>query len=102
MVKLTAIMRQRVDEFGVSEPIIQREGSDRLIVELAGVDNPDEAIELLGRTAKLEFQDPNGQVIVSGADLKDAKAYEPNTGQVEISWRLLRQERKSLAPPLPV
>jgi preprotein translocase subunit SecD len=86
MVKLTAIMRQRVDEFGVSEPIIQREGSDRLIVELAGVDNPDEAIELLGRTAKLEFQDPNGQVIVSGADLKDAKAYiEPNTGQAEIS-----------------
>lgn len=86
MLKLTAIMRQRVDEFGVSEPIIQPEGDDRLIVELAGVDNPDEAIELLGRTAKLEFQDPNGQVIVSGADLKDAKAYiEPTSGKAEIS-----------------
>ena len=86
MVKLTAIMRQRVDEFGVSEPIIQREGDDRLIVELAGVDNPDEAIELLGRTAKLEFIDPNGQLIVSGADLKDAKAYiDPNSGNAEIS-----------------
>lgn len=86
MVKLTAIMRQRVDEFGVSEPIIQREGDDRLIVELAGVDNPDEAIDLLGRTAKLEFIDPSGNVVVSGADLKDAKAYiEPNSGQAEIS-----------------
>ncbi|MEL7566515.1 MAG: protein translocase subunit SecD, partial [Dehalobacterium sp.] len=40
MVKLMAIMRQRVDEFGVSEPVIQREGDDRLIIELAGVDNP--------------------------------------------------------------
>lgn len=86
MVKLKAIMRQRVDEFGVSEPIIQQEGEDRLIVELAGVDNPDQAIDLLGRTAKLEFQDPSGLVIVTGADLKDAQArIDSNTGQAEIS-----------------
>jgi len=86
MVKLMAIMRQRVDEFGVSEPVIQREGDDRLIVELAGVDNPDQAIDLLGRTAKLEFQDPSGQVVVSGADLKDAQALiDPNSGLAEIS-----------------
>ncbi|MGI5892733.1 MAG: protein translocase subunit SecD [Bacillota bacterium] len=74
MEKLTQVMRKRVDEFGVTEPIIQREGSDRLIIELAGVDNPEKAIDILGRTAKLEFRDPSGQVIVSGSELKSASA----------------------------
>lgn len=95
MVKLMAIMRQRVDEFGVSEPIIQREGDDRLIVELAGVDNPNQAIDLLGRTAKLEFQDPAGQVVVTGADLKDAQALiDPNNGQAEISLEFTSEGAK--------
>ena len=74
MSKLTEVMRKRVDEFGVSEPVIQREGTDRLIIELAGVDNPDQAIDMLGRTAILEFRGPNGIVIVTGSDLVDAKA----------------------------
>lgn len=86
MTKLTAIMRNRVDEFGVSEPRIQRQGKDRLIIEIAGVDNPDEAINLLGRTAKLEFKDPSGQVVISGAELKDAQArIDSVSGQAEIS-----------------
>ena len=74
MTKLTAIMRKRIDEFGVTEPTIQREGSDRLIVEMAGIDDPDKAIELLGKTAKLEFIGPDGVVILSGSDLKNATA----------------------------
>ena len=74
MSKLTEVMRKRVDEFGVSEPILQREGDDRLIIELAGVDNPEEAVEMLGIIAQLEFRDPYGEVILSGADLTDAKA----------------------------
>jgi SecD/SecF fusion protein len=80
MSKLTEVMRRRVDEFGVSEPIIQREGNDRLIIELAGVDNPDKAIDLIGKTFKLEFKDPHGIVILTGADLKDAKAHINNSG----------------------
>lgn len=73
MEALKEIMRNRVDNIGVSEPIIQLEGDDRIIVQLAGVDNPDDAIEILGRTAKLEFVDPHGNVILTGADLSDAK-----------------------------
>ncbi len=73
MEALKEIMRNRVDNIGVSEPIIQLEGDDRIIVQLAGVDNPDEAIDILGRTAKLEFVDPYGNVILTGADLEDAK-----------------------------
>lgn len=73
MEALKEIMRKRVDNIGVSEPLIQLEGSDRIIVQLAGVDNPDEAINILGRTAKLEFRSPRGDVILTGADLADAK-----------------------------
>ncbi|MGI6065419.1 MAG: protein translocase subunit SecD [Bacillota bacterium] len=95
MVKLTAVMRNRVDEFGVSEPIIQPAGNDRLIVELAGVDNPDEAIEILGRTAQLEFRDPAGQVVVTGADLKDAQArIDSVSGQAEISLEFTSEGAK--------
>ncbi|MGI6360888.1 MAG: protein translocase subunit SecD [Bacillota bacterium] len=86
MEKLAAVMRNRVDQFGVSEPIIQREGDSRLIIELAGVDNPEEAIDQLGRTAKLEFKDPAGQVILTGSDLKNATAHiDQSTGSPEVS-----------------
>ncbi|NOX90701.1 MAG: protein translocase subunit SecD [Calditrichaeota bacterium] len=50
------ILRNRVDEFGVSEPIIQKQGDRRIIVELAGVTNPVRVRKLIGRTALLEFK----------------------------------------------
>lgn len=49
------ILQNRVDEFGVSEPTIQKQGSHRIIVELAGVTDTDRAEALLERTALLEF-----------------------------------------------
>lgn len=49
-------IRNRIDEFGVSEPSIQSEGLDRLIVQLPGIQDPERAKELIGRTAKLEFK----------------------------------------------
>ena len=74
MNQLVSVLDQRVNELGVSEPIIQVEGADRLIVELAGVDDPEAAIELIGKTAQLEFRDPNGNVILTGAYLDNAFA----------------------------
>lgn len=50
------IIRNRVDEFGVAEPLIQKSGDDRIIVELPGVADPARARELIGRTAQLEFK----------------------------------------------
>jgi len=52
---LTTI-RNRIDEFGVREPTIQRVGSDRIIVELAGIDDPERAMAIVERTAFLEFK----------------------------------------------
>lgn len=50
------VLRRRVDQLGVSEPNLQRAGSRRVIVELPGVDDPEEALEVIGRTAQLEFR----------------------------------------------
>ncbi|TVQ79531.1 MAG: protein translocase subunit SecD [Bradymonadales bacterium] len=50
------ILRNRVDEFGVAEPIIQIEGQDRILVQLPGVQDPDRAIQLIGQTALLEYK----------------------------------------------
>ena len=49
------IIRNRIDEFGVSEPTIQKYGANRIIVELAGVQDSDRARNLIQRTASLEF-----------------------------------------------
>lgn len=49
------IVRRRVDETGVNEPSIQRQGSDRVLVQLPGVDDPDRIKRLLGETAQLTF-----------------------------------------------
>ncbi|MGH2556021.1 MAG: protein translocase subunit SecD, partial [Actinomycetota bacterium] len=48
-------MRRRVDQLGVSEPTLQRSGQRRIIVELPGVADPDEALRIIGRTAQLTF-----------------------------------------------
>ncbi len=50
------IIRNRVDQFGVSEPLIQRAGQDRMIIELPGLQDPERAKELIGKTALLEFK----------------------------------------------
>jgi protein-export membrane protein SecD len=50
------IIRNRVDEFGVAEPTIQLQGEDRILVQLPGVKDPERAIQLIGRTALLEFR----------------------------------------------
>ena len=49
-------LRNRVNELGVSEPIVQRQGGDRIVVELPGVQDPTAAKKIIGKTANLEFR----------------------------------------------
>lgn len=58
---------------GLTEPIIQREGANRIIIELPGERDPQKAIETIGKTAVLEFRDEEGNVCLTGEDLKDAR-----------------------------
>src|SRR5438067_2097976 len=50
------VVRNRIDEFGVSEPVVQKAGNDRIIVELPGIDDPRRAQDVVQKSAFLEFQ----------------------------------------------
>lgn len=50
------VVRQRIDEFGVSEPVVQKVGTDRIVVELPGIDDAERAQDVVQKSAFLEFQ----------------------------------------------
>ena len=74
MQRVVSIMERRINELGLTEPIIQREGQRRVIIELPGIKDPDKAIQTIGKTAMLEFKDEEGNTLLTGTDLKDAQA----------------------------
>ena len=82
MNRVVTIMEKRVNALGLTEPIIQREGERRVIIELPGIKDPDAAIQTIGKTAMLEFRDEEGNTVLTGTDLKDAQAStNPQSGQ---------------------
>ncbi|MBX4910202.1 MULTISPECIES: protein translocase subunit SecD [Rhizobium] len=105
------VIRQRVDQVGVSEPTIQRIGGNRVLVQLPGAQDPSRLRELLGSTAKMSFhmlapnnqpgpgvtmlQDDEGRsypvldrVEISGDRLSDARvSFDPNTREPIVSFR---------------
>ena len=75
MDKAKEIIAKRVDTMGVSEPIVQEDyANKRLVIDLAGVSDPDKAVDILKTTAKLTFRDLQGAVVLQGDRLTDAKA----------------------------
>ncbi|MGO4571428.1 protein translocase subunit SecD [Microvirga sp. 2TAF3] len=105
------VIRKRIDFGGTTEPSIQRQGTDRVLVQVPGLQDPQRLKELLGRTAKLEFRmlgqqgaadvdmlpmrDAGGQkvpverrVIVEGGDLVDAQpAFDSRTNEPIVNFR---------------
>ena len=81
-------IRNRIDQFGVSEPTIQREGINHIVVQLPGIKDPQRAIELIGRTARLDFKmvrediSPTSGTIPDDAELLKEKSVDPATGAV--------------------
>jgi preprotein translocase subunit SecD len=78
-------LRNRVDELGVTEPIVARQGVDRIVVQLPGVQDPNEALRVLGATATLEFRlvdDQNDAVAAqqSGRAPLGSRLYERRDG----------------------
>ncbi len=71
------IIRRRIDETGIKEPTISREGADRILVQLPGVGDPEHVKSLLGRTAKLTFQ-----LVDTGVPLAEARAGKLPPGDV--------------------
>lgn len=68
------VIRMRVDELGVAEPIIAAQGDNRIRIELPDLEDVEQARNIIGRTALLTFVGPDGEVIVTGANLVQARA----------------------------
>jgi preprotein translocase subunit SecD len=92
-----SIIERRVNELGLTEPVIQRQGRDRIIVELPGVKDPEQAIAMLGRTALLEFKDMNGKTVLTGKDLKDSKASVDQGGRPVVTLQFNDEGAKKFA-----
>lgn len=76
-------LRNRVDQFGVSEPTLQRQADNRILIQLPGVKDPQRAIDLLGKTARLEFK-----MVMENINPQDAVA-----GNLPQGGRLLYERR---------
>jgi SecD/SecF fusion protein len=63
------VMRNRIDQFGVTEPVIVRQGSDQIVVQLPGIQDPQRALDLIGQTAQLEFKLVDDQTHLNLEDL---------------------------------
>ncbi|MEB3292057.1 MAG: protein translocase subunit SecD, partial [Synechococcales bacterium] len=92
-----AVINNRVNGLGVSEPLVQRVGSDRVLVQLAGVKDPYEAESLLGRTAQLEFREQ-----VQGSELtfrEKVQPYAPLLAQESTLQQQIKQKLKKKDDP---
>ena len=71
------VLRRRVDAFGVAEPTLQLSGDRRIIIELPGLEDPDEALGVIGRTAQLTFHPVVGSVPSGTAPEEDGTVVLP-------------------------
>ncbi|MGE0723616.1 MAG: protein translocase subunit SecD, partial [Alphaproteobacteria bacterium] len=78
------IVRRRIDETGTREPTIQRQGADRILLQLPGIDDPERVKQLLGRTAKMTFR-----LVDMNASLEDARR-----GRLPPGTELLTSEER--------
>jgi len=81
------IIRNRIDQFGVREPLIQRQGKNAIVVQLPGVTDRDRAIELIGKTALLEFK------IVEDSEELNQRA---SAGDVPEGYELKQEGKQTL------
>lgn len=91
MVGVVSIIERRINALGVSEPLIQRQGSRRVIVELPGVHDQQQAIDTVGRTALLEFKDPQGVTVLDGSYLKNVQLGTDRYGRPSIDLEFDRE-----------
>lgn len=86
MRRAKGIIEERVNQLGVAEPVIQIQGERRLIVELAGIEDPEKAVRDMIKPAFLEFKTADGKTVLTGKDLKDAReSRDPTSGAIDVN-----------------
>jgi protein-export membrane protein SecD len=83
------VITRRVNAMGLTEPNIVLEGEKRIRIELPGVKDAQEAIDAIGKTAQLKFVKSNGELVISGNDVKNAKlGFDGKTNKPVVSLEL--------------
>ncbi len=95
--RAVSIVERRINEMGLTEPIVQKEGAHRIIVELPGEKNPEKAIETIGKTAVMEFKDESGTTRMGGKDLKTAKEQIENGNKNVVAIEFTDEGAKKFA-----
>ncbi len=93
MDSLQSVIERRVNGMGIGESVVQRSGKDRLIVEIPGVKDPEEAKQRLGRVGKLEFRKQNAKGVwvdsgVTGKDFQKADIATQSNGNWIVQFSL--------------
>ncbi len=68
------VLRKRLDALGYSEATVSRQGDKKVRVEIPAIQDPEEAVQTLGQTAKLTFRDSTGETVLEGTDVASATA----------------------------
>lgn len=80
-------IRNRIDQFGVTEPVITKYGEEKILVQLPGIKDPERALELIGKTAQLEFK------LVDEENIKKGILEPPPEGSEVLPMRIRDRER---------
>ncbi|MDY6314383.1 MAG: protein translocase subunit SecD [Clostridia bacterium] len=79
------IMYSRLSNLGYTEATVSTQNGNRMIIEIPSVKDASDAINMIGSTAKLQFMDADGNVVLEGSDVKDAEAVYGQTGESKAS-----------------
>ena len=93
-----SVLRTRLTNAGYTEATVARQGSDAIRVEIPDVDDPQQVVDIIGKPAHLEFRDPNGNVILEGANIESCGVgYDETTGQAYVGFQLDAEGTKAFA-----
>ncbi|MCL4105319.1 UNVERIFIED_CONTAM: hypothetical protein GTU68_055450 [Idotea baltica] len=81
------IVRRRIDEVGTREPTIQRQGTDRILIQVPGIGSAGELKAIIGTTAQLTFQPVERTPVVTGEELVDAQPSFDQNGRPAVNFR---------------
>ena len=102
MNRLIEVLNRRINCIGVAESVIQKAGDRRVIIELPGLQNTEDAINLIGKTALMEFKLMNddgtlGETLLTGSALKKADVSYDNLGRPQISFEMTQEGAAAFA-----
>ncbi|MGL4403268.1 MAG: protein translocase subunit SecD [Fusobacteriaceae bacterium] len=96
MDRLVEVLDRRINGLGVAESVVQKTGGNRVIIELPGISNTEEAVKMIGKTALMEFKIMNkdgslGETLLTGSALKKADVSYDNLGRPQIQFEMTHE-----------